>query len=128
MATNYLHKKGFIHRDLKPENICIDNNKLIKIIDFGTSRKFSSNRFLKQIKGTPFYMSPEIVNGKCYDQKADMWSVGLILYIMLTGKSPFKGRKPEDIKKQTQMGYYNKSLLHEMNIQVEAIDLIDKLL
>jgi calcium-dependent protein kinase len=47
MAVNYMHKKGFIHRDLKPENICIDDNKNIKIIDFGTSRKFKNNRFLK---------------------------------------------------------------------------------
>ena len=44
-------------------------------------------------------MSPEIVNGKCYDQKADMWSIGLVFYIMLTGKSPYKGRNPEEIKK-----------------------------
>lgn len=47
MATNYMHKKGFIHRDLKPENICIDDNMSIKIIDFGTSRKFQSNRYLR---------------------------------------------------------------------------------
>ena len=47
MATNYMHKKGFIHRDLKPENICIDEDKNIKIIDFGTSRNFKNNRYLK---------------------------------------------------------------------------------
>lgn len=67
-AVNYLHKQGFIHRDLKPENICLDSNFHVKIIDFGTARKFTKGKKLKQVIGTPFYMAPEIFVDKKYNE------------------------------------------------------------
>ena len=96
-AINYIHKKGFIHRDLKPENICIRSGQGIKIIDFGTARKFTYGKKLRQIIGTPFYMAPEIFNDKKYNEKADIWSIGIVMYIILTGKAPYFGNNDEKI-------------------------------
>ena len=96
-SVNYLHKKGFVHRDLKPENICLDNDQSIKLIDFGTARKFTQGKKLRQVIGTPFYMAPEIFNEKKYNEKADMWSLGIIMYILLTGKAPYFGNDDEKI-------------------------------
>lgn len=96
-SVNYLHKKGFVHRDLKPENICLESNSTIKIIDFGTARKFTKGKKLRQVIGTPFYMAPEIFNDLKYNEKADMWSLGIVLYILLTGKAPYYGNDDDKI-------------------------------
>lgn len=95
-AINYLHKKGFVHRDLKPENICLDGTQ-VKIIDFGTARKFTKGKKLRQVIGTPFYMAPEIFNEKKYNEKADIWSCGIIMYILMTGKAPYFGNDDDKI-------------------------------
>lgn len=96
-AVNYLHKKGFVHRDLKPENICLDHGSHVKIIDFGTARKLTKGKRLKQTIGTPFYMAPEIFNVNKYDEKVDLWSLGIVLYILLTGKAPYYGKEDKII-------------------------------
>ena len=107
-AINYLHRKGYVHRDLKPENICLDSRGHIKLIDFGTARKFTKGKKLRQIIGTPFYMAPEIFTEKKYNEKADMWSLGIIMYILLTGKAPYYGNEDEKIIAQAKKGLYNK--------------------
>jgi calcium-dependent protein kinase len=96
-AINYLHKRGFVHRDIKPENICLESNQQVKIIDFGTARKFTKGKKLRQVIGTPFYMAPEIFNDKKYNEKADIWSIGIVMYILLTGKAPYFGNEDEKI-------------------------------
>lgn len=96
-AINYLNHKGYVHRDLKPENICLESDDKIKVIDFGTARKFTHGKKLKGIIGTPFYMAPEIFNEKKYNEKADVWSLGIIMFVLLTGKSPFLGNDFEKI-------------------------------
>ena len=73
-------------------------------------------------------MAPEILLGRSYNQKADMWSIGLILFIMLTGKSPFLGRVEEEIRQQTKDGFYNKRLLYDLKISNGCMELIEKLL
>ena len=127
-SVNYLHKKGFVHRDLKPENICLESNSTIKIIDFGTARKFTKGKKLRQVIGTPFYMAPEIFNDLKYNEKADMWSLGIVLYILLTGKAPYYGNDDEKIINQVKKGNYNKKLLVEAKVSKQAITLLEKLL
>jgi len=87
------HQLGVIHRDLKSSNIMIDNNGEIRIMDFGIARSIESKKITREGKiiGTPHYMSPEQVSGEKLDQRSDIYSFGIILYEMLTGRVPFDG-------------------------------------
>jgi eukaryotic-like serine/threonine-protein kinase len=97
-GLDYIHANGVVHRDLKPENIMVDENDHIKLIDFGiagdtASRRLTYANFTATL-GTPDYISPEQVKGKRGDGRSDIYSVGVILYEMLTGKLPFSGPTP----------------------------------
>ena len=97
-ALDYIHRNGVVHRDLKPENIMIDDEDRIKLIDFGIAGKAGARRLtfgkLSQIAGTPDYISPEQVKGKRGDGRSDIYSLGVILYEMVTGETPFAGTNP----------------------------------
>ena len=98
-AVEYCHNNGIAHRDLKPENLLYLNegpeeNNPIKVIDFGLSQVISPQRKLKTKVGTAYYVSPEILQGN-YSEKCDIWSAGVILYILLSGDPPFNG--PSDL-------------------------------
>lgn len=98
-AISYCHARGITHRDLKPENILFESSEAdseIKLIDFGLSRKYSSNEKMHTILGTPYYVAPEVLKGS-YDEKCDIWSIGALTYIMLSGEPPFKGQCNNDI-------------------------------
>jgi serine/threonine protein kinase len=89
-ALHYLHSHRIIHRDMKPQNILIGARGRVKLCDFGFARAMSSNTIvLTSIKGTPLYMSPELVQEQPYDETADLWSLGVILYELLVGRPPF---------------------------------------
>ncbi len=97
-ALDYIHSKGVVHRDLKPENIMVDEHDNIKLIDFGIASKEGAKRLtyagFSQALGTPDYISPEQVKGKRGDQRSDLYSMGIMLYEMLSGKTPFSGPSP----------------------------------
>jgi len=94
-ALDYIHKNGVVHRDLKPENIMVDENDNAKLIDFGIAGHEGSRRLtfakLSQVMGTPDYISPEQVKGKRGDGRSDIYALGVMLYEMLTGTTPFQG-------------------------------------
>uniref|UniRef100_A0A7M4FN62 non-specific serine/threonine protein kinase n=1 Tax=Crocodylus porosus TaxID=8502 RepID=A0A7M4FN62_CROPO len=98
-AMKMLHSKGIIHRDLKPQNILLSyaggrksnpNNIRIKIADFGFARYLQNNMMAATLCGSPMYMAPEVIMSQHYDAKADLWSIGTIIYQCLTGKAPFQ--------------------------------------
>ena len=97
-ALDYIHRNGVVHRDLKPENIMVDEQDNIKLIDFGIAGQTGARRLtfgkLSQVIGTPDYISPEQVKGKRGDGRSDIYAVGVMLYEMLTGKTPFTGSNP----------------------------------
>ncbi len=97
-ALAYIHNNGIVHRDLKPENIMVDENDHIKLIDFGIASDKSARRLtyanFTSTLGTPNYISPEQVKGNRGDGRSDIYSLGVILYEMLTGKLPFSGPSP----------------------------------
>jgi eukaryotic-like serine/threonine-protein kinase len=97
-ALDYIHSNGVVHRDLKPENIMINGDDRIKLIDFGIASNLGSRRLtfakFSQTMGTPDYISPEQVKGKRGDGRSDIYSLGVMLYEMLTGKVPFAGANP----------------------------------
>jgi serine/threonine protein kinase len=89
----YLHSKNIFHRDIKLENIIIEDKSLIKIIDFGFGTCSPRNKFLNFFCGTPSYMPPEIILKKDYlGEFADIWSIGVLLYTILCGAFPFRGK------------------------------------
>ncbi|XP_068543303.1 serine/threonine-protein kinase 36 isoform X3 [Anas acuta] len=89
-ALYYLHSHRILHRDMKPQNILLGKDGVIKLCDFGFARAMSIHTMvLTSIKGTPLYMSPELVEEKPYDHTADLWSVGCILYELFVGTPPF---------------------------------------
>lgn len=92
-AIAYCHERNVIHRDLKPENILIDNplvkNFEIKVIDFGAAVFLDPGKLYEDRFGTVYYVAPEIVKGKGYNNKCDIWSMGVILFALLCGEVPF---------------------------------------
>ncbi|XP_052381618.1 serine/threonine-protein kinase ULK1-like isoform X9 [Oncorhynchus keta] len=106
-AMRVLQTKGIIHRDLKPQNILLSypagrkshsTNTCIKIADFGFARYLQNNMMAATLCGSPMYMAPEVIMSQNYDAKADLWSIGTILFQCLTGKAPFQASSPQDLR------------------------------
>jgi len=129
-AVLYLHKHGFIHRDLKPENIIFetkDPKSKIKVIDFGTSCSFEKGNKLKKKLGTPYYIAPEVLK-RNYDEKCDVWSSGVIMYILLCGYPPFNGPNDKIIFQRVLEGKFAFPDEDWSGISKQAKDLIKKML
>lgn len=102
-ALVFAHERGIIHRDLKPENVLIEEKGEVKVADFGLARFLKKGSLAASVAGTPFYMSPEAWTGRFHPQ-SDMWSVGVMLYEMLTGVLPFSGENLEDVRNSLLSG------------------------
>ena len=127
-AIEYCHNNGICHRDLKPENILYLNegseeNNPIKIIDFGLSHGIIPFKRLKSLVGTKYYIAPEILKGS-YTEKCDIWSAGVILYIILSGNHPFDGENIDEIYNKISKIKFNFPDKYWKNISNEAKDLI----
>ena len=126
-GIEYCHNQGICHRDIKPENILYlkDDNEIdnpIKIIDFGLSRHFKFYRLISKV-GSVYYIPPEIISQN-YTEKCDIWSAGVLLYLLLSGNLPFKGEDHKEIVKNILSLNYNMDDKIWKNISNEAKDLI----
>uniref|UniRef100_A0A8C0BL50 Serine/threonine-protein kinase n=1 Tax=Buteo japonicus TaxID=224669 RepID=A0A8C0BL50_9AVES len=129
VALRNLHFKNIVHCDLKPENVLLASAEpfpQVKLCDFGFARIIGEKSFRRSVVGTPAYLAPEVLRSKGYNRSLDMWSVGVIVYVSLSGTFPFN--EDEDINDQIQ----NAAFMYPPNpwkeISSEAIDLINNLL
>merc|ERR1719156_122905 len=128
----YMHEIKLTHRDLKPENFLFQTKDPIekctlKIIDFGLSCKFSEGTVLTTKAGTPYYVAPQVLAGK-YDQLADLWSCGVIMYVLLCGYPPFYGETDADVLTKVRLGNFSFNAADWKNVSEDAKNLIRMLL
>ena len=131
-AVNYCHKMHIIHRDLKPENILIvnkdkDGYPTIKVCDFGTSKIFEKGAVQRKLVGSSYYIAPEVLK-KSYNEKCDVWSCGVIMYILLSARPPFGGQDDNDIMERVATGIYDLESPPFDKLSSSALDLIRNLL
>ncbi|KAI0762162.1 Pkinase-domain-containing protein [Trametes elegans] len=133
-ALAYVHSQGIAHRDLKPENVLLTNDEppLVKVADFGLAKVVDSMTMLRTMCGTPVYLAPEVVNqapDEGYDQVVDSWSVGVIVFSMLTMSTPFGDEDADaDVKTRIANRQVQWQLLHENNVSQQGEDFIRGLL
>jgi len=130
-AMQYCHSQKVAHRDLKPENLLLfseHNDADIKIADFGFAKKCFKPNSLKTQCGTPGYVAPEILESVLYDTKADMWSLGVIMYILLGGYPPFIEQNQRDLFRKIRKGQYEFHEEYWGQVSSDAKDLISSLL
>lgn len=131
-AVYYMHENSFCHRDLKPENFLFSTKDAIekatlKIIDFGLAFEFQTGKDMKTKAGTPFYVAPQVLQGK-YDQSADLWSIGVILFVLLCGYPPFWGESDKEVLNKVKAGALNFNPADWKNVSHDAQNLVRNLL
>ena len=131
-TVEYLHNQRISHRDLKLQNFMLDKKSpdaVLKLIDFGLSaRCFSEEDKFKTIVGSPLYIAPEIIEKKPYDVACDLWSLGVILYLLLAGEPPFRGDSPHEIFENISEGVFEIEKGIWKNISPDAKNLVKSLL
>lgn len=129
-ALSYCHANNIVHKDMKPENILLENKndiESIKLIDFGTAQRFDRKKKMTTVIGTPYYVAPEVLRGS-YDEKCDVWGVGVIMFILLSGTPPFNGKDDDAIMRAVAKGKYEFKPAKWKGVSSEAKDLISKML
>jgi len=130
-AIGYCHQKKIAHRDLKPENLLLTNesdDSIIKLADFGFAKKITGPKTLTTRCGTAEYLAAEVVEGKPYDTQADMWSIGVIVYLLLGGYQPFMEKNERALFKKIRKGEYQFHDEYWGEVSMDAKDLIRNLL
>lgn len=120
----------YLYRDIKPENFLLykeDDDSHVKLIDFGLAKRVGNNEVMNAPNGTPYYIAPEVLKGS-YTTQCDNWSMGIVLFIMLSGKPPFGGKSNKEIIDNVLRGSYSFSTPVWENISDQAKDFISKLL
>ncbi|CAE1292433.1 PKD [Acanthosepion pharaonis] len=129
VALRHLHLKNIVHCDLKPENVLLASESSfpqVKLCDFGFARIIGEKSFRRSVVGTPAYLAPEVLTSKGYNRSLDMWSVGVVIYVSLSGTFPFN--EDEEISDQIQNAAFMYPPSPWREISQEAIDLISNLL
>jgi calcium-dependent protein kinase len=131
-AMFYMHENCICHRDLKPENFIFQTKdpiekSLLKIIDFGLSCKFEKDQVLTTKAGTPYYVAPQVLAGK-YDHLSDLWSCGVIMFVLLCGYPPFYGETDADVLSKVRLGNFSFNAADWKNVSEDAKNLIRMLL
>jgi calcium-dependent protein kinase len=129
-AVYYMHSNGKMHRDLKPENFLLlgpSDHDPLKVIDFGLACRFKPGDVQKTRVGTPYYVSPQVLGGP-YTEKSDVWSCGVICYIMLCGFPPFYGETDPEIMAMVKRGHFSFPSPEWLAVSSEAKGLIEALL
>jgi calcium-dependent protein kinase len=129
-AVLYLHNHGICHRDLKPENFLLalrDINSPLKLIDFGLSARFTHDEPMKTRSGTPYYVAPEVLRGP-YNEKCDLWSIGVLAYVLLCGYPPFNGSTDQEILQRVKIGRFVFPPAEWKGVSSAAKNFISKLL
>lgn len=130
-AVSYLHERNIVHRDIKPENILFETNEEnspIKLIDFGLARKHRrGDAPMTTIVGTPYYLAPDLLR-KSYTKACDLWSVGVIAYILLCGYPPFNGANNKEVYQSVQRGIYYFPNAEWKHVSSSARDFVMRLL
>lgn len=131
-GLKYLKKKNVIHRDLKPGNFLLSDQSdmpVVKIADFGLAKKKNEddeNEMFQTQCGTPIYMAPEVLKGEQYNELADIWSIGVILFELLIGKPPFEAKNIKVLMKKIEDGEYY--VPREVALSKIEIEMLKKLL
>mmetsp|Transcript_33392 Transcript_33392/g.42038 ORF Transcript_33392/g.42038 Transcript_33392/m.42038 type:complete len:386 (+) Transcript_33392:69-1226(+) len=130
-TVGYLHEHDIVHRDLKPENLLLtskDDDANIKIADFGFARHISKVQELEEACGTPGYVAPEILRGLKYSGKADVWSIGVITYILLGGYPPFYDEDQDQLFRKIRRGQFEFHSPYWDHVSEEAKAIISEML
>ncbi|XP_022257870.1 myosin light chain kinase, smooth muscle-like, partial [Limulus polyphemus] len=129
-GVDYMHSQNILHLDMKPENVlCVSKTgNRIKLIDFGFARKYEPNKKMQVLFGTPEFVAPEVVNFERISYGTDMWSVGVICYVLLSGLSPFMGDSDLETMANVTKAAYDFDDESFDQISDEAKDFIAKLL
>jgi len=131
-ALFYMHENHLTHRDLKPENFLFTTKEplekcALKVIDFGLACKFTEGQVLTTKAGTPYYVAPQVLAGK-YDMSADLWSLGVIMYVVLCGYPPFYGENDADVLAKVRLGNFSFNAADWKSVSEDAKNLIRNLL
>jgi len=130
-AIDYLHTLNIAHRDLKPENLLVKSiadDTEVKIADFGLSKIIDEEKMMQTACGTPGYVAPEVLNAEGYDKEVDMWSIGVITYILLCGFPPFYSESVPEVFEQIMKAEFDYPEEYWADISDEAKDFINNLL
>ncbi|XP_042515641.1 phosphoenolpyruvate carboxylase kinase 1-like [Macadamia integrifolia] len=127
-AIAHCHRKGVAHRDIKPDNILFDSRNRLKLADFGSAEIFHDGLPMKGIVGTPYYVAPEVLSGWDYTENVDVWSAGVIMYIMLSGIPPFYGDSAAEIFEAVRRGNLRFPTRNFFSVSLAAKDLLRKML